>query len=68
MNIKNEENMKTTKEQRVQKVKNFLQSTGAIAGAISGVAVGLLALIRVFYPDPKPTDTTQPSNGISEVK
>ena len=52
--------------EKATKIKNFLQSTGAFAGAVSGVAMGLLALMRVFYPDPKQTTTTG-TTGVTEV-
>lgn len=51
--------------EKATKIKNFLQSTGALAGAISGVAMGLLALMRVFYPDPK--QNTTGTTGVTEI-
>lgn len=56
------------KTETATKIKSFLQSTGAIASAIAGVSMGILAIIRVFYPDPKPITTPTQSTGVTELK
>ena len=45
-----------------ENTKKFLQGLGAFAGAVSGISLGLLSLLRVFYPDPKPQAPQQPIN------
>lgn len=40
------------KTEKIVKIKKYLQGIGAFASAVSGVSLGLLALLRVFYPDP----------------
>lgn len=49
-------------------IKTFLQGAGALATAISGICLGMLAIMRVFYPDPKPETTQTQTTGVTELK
>lgn len=55
------ENKKSTPE----KIKTVLQAVGAFSTAVSGISLGILALMRVFYPDPKPQQNPTDPNATS---
>lgn len=55
--------MKQETRQQIEIIKQKLNRIGSVSAAISGVAMGILSIIRVFYPDlQKPNSTTNINN------
>lgn len=38
----------------IQKIKKILSAGGAFFTALGGLMMGILSLIKIFYPDPQP--------------
>lgn len=47
----------TMKPSKIQKIKKILQAGGAFFTALGGLMMGILSILKIFYPDPTPQPT-----------